>query len=88
MTFTTPNQIIRFKDVLAITGLGKSTAYNKIHDGLLPPPISLGARSVGFILSEIEKTISAMIEGKTNTEIQQLISEMVVARANRKGADK
>lgn len=45
--------ILRRKQVEARTGLSRSTIYQRISLGEFPAPVSLGARAVGWIESEI-----------------------------------
>ena len=53
--------IIRRKTVEARTGLSRSTIYQRIKDGTFPPPISLGAKAVGWLQSDIEDWISERV---------------------------
>lgn len=60
--------ILRRKQVELRTGLSRSTIYSKINgtrsgecDPTFPKPISLGAKAVGWIESEIEDWITAQI---------------------------
>lgn len=52
--------ILRRKQVEAVTGLSRSTIYDRIdpnsprYDPSFPKPISLGPRAVGFVRSEVE----------------------------------
>ena len=46
-------RIVRRDEVSQLTGLAKATIYKKVKDGSFPPPIRLGARSVGWHLSDI-----------------------------------
>ena len=46
--------ILRFPLVRARTGLSRSTIYLKVSEGSFPRPISLSARSVGWVESEID----------------------------------
>ncbi len=46
--------ILRRKQVQTRTGLSRSTIYQRISDGTFPKPVSLGARAVGWIESEID----------------------------------
>ena len=73
-------RILRKPDVIASTNLSKSTLYNRIKDGLMPPPISLGARAVGFIASEIEAVIQALCEEQTPEQIKALVQELIQQR--------
>ncbi len=50
-----PVVILRRNVVEARTGLSRSTIYAAVSDGKFPPPISLGARAVGWIESEVEQ---------------------------------
>lgn len=76
----TPLTIIRKSEVLEITGLSKSTIYNRINSQELCPPISLGGRAVGFIYSEVISVVKAMISGKSQAEIKALVQELLAQR--------
>jgi prophage regulatory protein len=54
--------ILRLPAVKARTGLSRSTIYHRISEGTFPKQISLGARAVGFLESEVEAWISRQIE--------------------------
>ena len=58
------HKILRFPQVIAITGLPRSTIYAKLADDNdnFPRPIQLGARSVGFVAREIDDYIAQQIE--------------------------
>ena len=55
-------RILRLSDVKERTGLSRSTIYLNIKDGIFPKPISLGARCVGWLESEIDTWIHERIE--------------------------
>jgi prophage regulatory protein len=55
------NTILRLPAVKARTGLSRSTIYLRVADGTFPHPVSLGARAVGWVESEIEEWISRKI---------------------------
>jgi len=57
-----PVRIIRLKTVKARCGLSRSTLYNRMAAGEFPRAVTLGARSVGWIESEIDAWIAARIE--------------------------
>ena len=59
--------IIRLPEVMARTGLSRSTIYHKISNGEFPPPINLGLRAVGWIADEITDWINEQIK-KSRTE--------------------
>lgn len=54
--------ILRRKQVEARTGLSRSTIYERIAEGTFPAQISIGAKAVGWIESEIDAWLSAQIE--------------------------
>jgi len=54
--------ILRRKQVQARTGLSRSTIYLRIAEGSFPKPVSLGARAVGWLESEIEQWLASRVE--------------------------
>ena len=55
-------RILRFKQVAALVGLGKSSIYRKVQEGTFPKPIKLGsARASGWISSEVYDWIDDQI---------------------------
>ncbi|MGZ8183058.1 MAG: helix-turn-helix transcriptional regulator [Methylobacter sp.] len=59
--------ILRRKQVEARIGLSRSTIYERIKAGTFPAPISLGAKSVGWIESEINAWLSSQVEKSRKT---------------------
>ncbi|MDH4562326.1 AlpA family transcriptional regulator [Pseudomonas sp. BN411] len=55
-------KIIRLKDVIDTTGLGRSTIYKYIAEGTFPRPVSLGDRCVGWVESEVQDWVLARVE--------------------------
>lgn len=53
--------ILRRKQVEARTGLSRSTIYDRVKAGTFPAPISLGAKAVGWVESEIDAWLTAQI---------------------------
>jgi prophage regulatory protein len=49
--------ICRRPEVQARVGLGKSTLYVMVKAGTFPAPIKLGARAVGWLLSDVSAWI-------------------------------
>lgn len=68
-------------------GWSRSTLHVRIKDGLFPPPINLGGRAVGFLESETEAVIRAMVAGKTKPEIREVVNSLVNERQNTMGAE-
>ena len=56
-----PIRILRLPEVQARTGLSRSTIYMRLELGRFPRPVSLGARAVGWIESEIDEWIRERI---------------------------
>lgn len=68
---TNPLTILRRKQVEARTGLSRSTIYSRLtpnpkrpgdFDPTFPKPIQLGAKSIGWVESEVEDWLSAQIK--------------------------
>jgi prophage regulatory protein len=75
-------KIQRKTEVLTSTGFKKSTLYNRINAGLMPPPVSLaGGSSVGWIEHEVQSVIAAFCAGKSPEEIKELVKELIVQRS-------
>ena len=55
------NSILRLPQVIQLTGLSRSTVYSRVKEGKLSPPISLGARAVGWLVSDIESFIATCV---------------------------
>jgi len=61
-------RIMRLKEIIEKTGLAKSTVYNLISQGKFPKQIDLGARSVGWVDTEIEEWLEAKIAHRNAQE--------------------
>ncbi len=63
-------KVIRLKAVIARTGLGRSTIYKLQAEGKFPQSISLGARAVGWISSEIDDWVRFKVETRNSLFLQ------------------
>ena len=72
--------ILRLPAVLADTGLSRSTIYLRIAQGAFTPPVSLGARAVGWPAHEVTAINAARIAGKSEAQMRELVRELEVAR--------
>lgn len=55
-------RILRFRQVAALVGLGKSSIYRKVQEGTFPKPIKLGsARASGWVSTEVYDWIDDQI---------------------------
>jgi prophage regulatory protein len=73
-------RIERKPEVITKTGLSRSTLHLRIKQGLFVPPISLGARAVGWLSFETDAILSAMIAGKASNEIKALVEKLITER--------
>ncbi|ODW58657.1 hypothetical protein BBL88_06350 [Vibrio parahaemolyticus] len=68
-----PNQILRLKDIALLTGLSRSTIYDKQNpksprfDPTFPLKIQLGARAVGWREKDINAWINSMRRDSINS---------------------
>jgi prophage regulatory protein len=59
---TSPHFILRLREVSARTGLARSTLYERIKAGEFPAQVSLGARAVGWLETDVDAWIAAQVE--------------------------
>ena len=78
-------RIFRLPQVILNTGLARSTVYLRIEQGLLPKPVSLGGKAVGWPASEISQINGARIAGKSNEEIKRVVDELENQRGKERG---
>ncbi len=75
-----PIRIERKPAVLDRTGMSHATLYRRISEGLFPPGVSLGNRSVGWLAHEVDTILSAYAAGKTTEELQAVVTILVEKR--------
>lgn len=73
-------RIERKPAVLNRTGLSHATLYRRITEGLFPPGVSLGNRSVGWLAHEVDTMLSAFASGKTTEELQTIVKTLIEKR--------
>jgi len=56
-----PSDLIRIKEVLAMTGVSRSFIYHHRKSGDFPNPIHLSSRSVAWVRSSVEDWIKSKI---------------------------
>ena len=71
-------RFLRLPEVLARTGLSRSTVYVRLDQGRFPRPVSLGARAVGWIEAEVDEWMRERIAASRTTR-----SEGIPGRASR-----
>ena len=55
-------RFLRLPEVLARTGLSRSTIYVRLEQGRFPRPVSLGSRAVGWVEAEVDEWMRERIE--------------------------
>ncbi len=75
-----PRKILRLPNVLDRTGLSRSTVYQRVTEGSFPKPVSLGARAVGWIETEVDEWIARQIEVSRETRSQRAGANPVSSR--------
>ncbi|HGX3309059.1 TPA: helix-turn-helix transcriptional regulator [Pseudomonas aeruginosa] len=55
-------RIIRLREVMATTGLARSTVYKYVSEGTFPKPVPLGERCVGWVEEEVHDWVMEKIE--------------------------
>ena len=55
-------KILRLPIVKAKVGLGRSTIYAQVSQGVFPKPVSIGPRAIGWVDSEIDEWIAQRID--------------------------
>jgi len=73
-------KFIRLPEVLDLTGLSKSTVYDRITKNLFPMNISLGGRAVGWLLHEVNIVCAAMAAGANHEQIEALVINLIAQR--------
>ncbi len=73
-------RIERKPAVLNRTGLSHATLYRRISEGLFPPGICLGNRSVGWLAHEVDAILGAFASGKTTEELQTVVKTLIEKR--------
>lgn len=75
-----PHKFLRFPDVRERTGYSRSTIYNRITEGLFPKPVKIGTRASAWPDYEINAINAALISGKSEDEIRELVQKLIATR--------
>jgi predicted DNA-binding transcriptional regulator AlpA len=70
----------RMPRVIEALGVQKSTLWERVKTGHLPPPVRISARSVAWPSNEIIKIIDAQIAGCNGDALAAFVSDLVAAR--------
>lgn len=77
--------IQRLTTAKAMLGISRSTFYLHISQGLLPKPVQIGFRAVGWPSNELQAIVNARIAGQTDQQIKTLVSRIHAQRTNQAG---
>ena len=64
------SQIIRLKQVKAMTGLSRTTIYRFMSINEFPKQIKLGPKSSGWLIDEVDEWIKRQIQIRDNRQIR------------------
>ena len=64
-----PIRILRLPEVVDRVGLKRASIYLRVADGSFPRQISLGARAVGWLESEIDAWLAARVSARPGQEL-------------------
>ncbi|AYR26964.1 AlpA family transcriptional regulator [Herbaspirillum rubrisubalbicans] len=67
--------ILRTKEVIAKTKLGRTTLHEKVRDNTFPKPVPLGGRAVGWIESEVDAWIEALMKARDSNYVGESVGE-------------
>jgi len=73
-------KVIRKPEACQLAGLSNTSLFEQTKAGIFPPPISLGARAVGFIAHEIQAVLAARSVGKSDNEIRSIVKALIKQR--------
>ncbi|EHU4846277.1 AlpA family transcriptional regulator [Vibrio vulnificus] len=59
-------RLIRLSEVLAMTGLSRSSMYRSIEEKQFPEQVQLGGRAVAWVESEVQEWISQKVESRNS----------------------
>ena len=74
--------LLRLPAALEATGERRSTFYNRIKSGEMPPPVKIGERAAAWPAHEIQVVVSALIAGSSKADIRALVSRLIAERAS------
>lgn len=73
--------LLRKPTVLSMTGFGTTTLYDRIKSGLFTRSIRIGARLSAWPASEVESINVAIVAGKSDAQLQELVRQLESDRA-------
>jgi prophage regulatory protein len=77
-------RLIKLKEVMSISGLGRSSIYKFMAEGRFPMSISLGERAIAWEVSEVEEWVLDKIESRNKVidELVEVETEVAVSEVD------
>lgn len=66
---STPDRLIRLREVLHLTGLSRSGLYRLVGQGRFPPQIKIGHFASAWLSSEVVSWIASRVAASRGTEV-------------------
>jgi prophage regulatory protein len=67
MQTSTPQSLLKLKDVVQLTGLSRTTIYNLLNENKFPKRIQITKQRIAFLSTDIDKWISEKVKaGRIN----------------------
>lgn len=63
-------------ETLAYRHRSRSSHFRDIKNGICPTPINVGPRSIAWLRNELETLRLAVIAGKSEDELKQIVQEL------------
>lgn len=60
---TDPNRIARLPEVSTLTGLSRTTIYDRVAAREFPPPLKLSAKAIGWRVADVHEWLAARRAG-------------------------
>lgn len=72
--------ILRLKDACDTFGISRSSFYRQIKAGIYPPSVSLGERAVGWVESELQIILRALVAGESHDVLKSIVRDLIEQR--------
>jgi prophage regulatory protein len=72
--------LLKDVEVGARLGMARSTAWDCVREGTLPPPIRRGSKWSRWPSGEVDRLEAAIVAGATDDELRALVKELIEAR--------
>ncbi|MEP1384363.1 MAG: AlpA family phage regulatory protein [Paraglaciecola sp.] len=73
-------RVIRKPEACELAGLSNTSLFEQTKEEIFPPPISIGARAVGFLFHEVQAVLAARSVGKSDDEIRDIVRSLIKQR--------